>query len=171
MLHGRVREGHGDVQLSHPAKGHGFDRDFGRPRGNRRFGDDHRREAQLVIAREIEERFHLVRERVHRDEAEEAGVALVGVEHLHGQAQRGQGPHPADAEQDLLAQPVLDVAAVAGSPEHAALLGLPVVGPEYPDPANLVAAVGDLSAEPEPLVPLYLRRPDAKTLAERGLAR
>ncbi len=73
-----------------------------------------------------------------------------------------------DAPADV---PVLGVAAVAGSPEHAALMGLPVVGPEYPDPANLVAAVGDLSARPDPLVPLYLRRPDAKTLEERGLAR
>lgn len=70
---------------------------------------------------------------------------------------------PADVPADGLA-------AVAGSPDHAALFGLPVVGPEYPDSAGLVAAVADLSAQPEPLVPLYLRRPDAKTLAERGLA-
>jgi hypothetical protein len=45
-----------------------------------------------------------------------------------------------------------------------------VIGPEYPTAAELVAAVTDWSAEPDPLVPLYLRRPDAKTLAERGLA-
>ena len=30
-------------------------------------------------------------------------------------------------------------------------------------------AVADWRPDPEPLVPLYLRRPDAKTLAERGL--
>jgi tRNA threonylcarbamoyl adenosine modification protein YeaZ len=34
--------------------------------------------------------------------------------------------------------------------------------PRYPTPAGLVRAVADWSAEPAPLVPLYLRRPDAK---------
>jgi tRNA threonylcarbamoyl adenosine modification protein YeaZ len=58
--------------------------------------------------------------------------------------------------------------AVAGSPEHAALLGLPVCGPATPTPAGLVAAVSDWAAEPAPLVPLYLRRPDAKPLAARA---
>ncbi len=62
------------------------------------------------------------------------------------------------------------VTAVAGSPEHAALFGLPVVGPVYPSGAGLVAAVQDWD-DPQPLVPLYLRRPDAKTLAERGGSR
>jgi len=57
--------------------------------------------------------------------------------------------------------------AVAGSPEHAALFGLPVCQPVYPTPAGLVAAVRDWSAQPEPLVALYLRRPDAKPLAAR----
>ena len=59
---------------------------------------------------------------------------------------------------------------VAGSPVLAASFGLPVIGPEYPTAAELVAAVPDWTAEPDPLVPLYLRRPDAKTLVERGLA-
>ena len=45
-------------------------------------------------------------------EAEEAGVALVGVEHLGLEAEGAQRPHPADAEHDLLAQPVVLVAAV-----------------------------------------------------------
>lgn len=58
--------------------------------------------------------------------------------------------------------------AVAGSPEHAALFGLPLCGPSYPTPVGLVRAVGDWSDNPAPLVPLYLRRPDAKTLAERS---
>lgn len=40
----------------------------------------------------------------------------------------------------------------------------------HPTPAGLMAAIGDWDREPDPLVPLYLRRPDAKTLAERGLA-
>ncbi|MCV7075284.1 tRNA (adenosine(37)-N6)-threonylcarbamoyltransferase complex dimerization subunit type 1 TsaB [Mycobacterium szulgai] len=57
--------------------------------------------------------------------------------------------------------------AVAGSPEHAALFDLPHIEPVYPTPAGLVAAVSDWSAHPAPLVALYLRRPDAKPLAER----
>jgi tRNA threonylcarbamoyl adenosine modification protein YeaZ len=61
--------------------------------------------------------------------------------------------------------------AVAGSPEHAALFGLPICEPSYPTPAGLVAAVSDWSARPAALVPLYLRRPDAKTLAEREASR
>jgi len=57
--------------------------------------------------------------------------------------------------------------AVAGSPEHAGMFGLPVCGPVYPTPAGLIAAVSDLSDHPAPLVALYLRRPDAKPLAAR----
>src|ERR1700677_1763910 len=57
--------------------------------------------------------------------------------------------------------------AVAGSPEPAALFGLPRCEPVYPTPAGLVAAVPDWSAPPLPLVALYLRRPDAKPLAAR----
>lgn len=57
---------------------------------------------------------------------------------------------------------------VAGSPVHCALFDLPRIGPEHPRPAGLVAAVGDWDGAPAPLVPLYLRRPDAKTLAERA---
>jgi tRNA threonylcarbamoyl adenosine modification protein YeaZ/ribosomal-protein-alanine acetyltransferase len=53
--------------------------------------------------------------------------------------------------------------AVAGSPEHAALFDLPRRGPERPTAAGLVRAVSDWSATPNPLVPLYLRRPDATT--------
>lgn len=52
--------------------------------------------------------------------------------------------------------------AVAGSPEHAAMFALPRLAPVYPTAAGLVAAVDDWVSEPEPLVPLYLRRPDAK---------
>lgn len=52
--------------------------------------------------------------------------------------------------------------AVAGSPEHAAMFALPRLVPVYPTAAGLVAAVDDWVSEPEPLVPLYLRRPDAK---------
>lgn len=52
--------------------------------------------------------------------------------------------------------------AVAGSPDHTALFDLPRLAPSYPTAAGLVRAVGDWSAPPAPLVPMYLRRPDAK---------
>ncbi|SRX91933.1 hypothetical protein MSP7336_00154 [Mycobacterium shimoidei] len=75
--------------------------------------------------------------------------------------------------------------AVAGSPDHAALFDLPRCDPVSPTPRGLVRAVTmragtarggaapsavaiDWSQAPAPLVPLYLRRPDAKTLAERA---
>ena len=45
-------------------------------------------------------------------EAEEPGVALVGVEHVRLEAEGAQRPHAADAEHDLLAQAVVLVAAV-----------------------------------------------------------
>ncbi len=67
--------------------------------------------------------------------------------------------------------PVTDAVQVAGSPAQCALFALPCVEPTQPLPAGLLAAVQDWGGEPAPLVPLYLRRPDAKTLAERGLAR
>lgn len=55
--------------------------------------------------------------------------------------------------------------AVAGSPAHAELFGLPVLGPAHPDPFALVRAADldrvDLGATPPPLRPRYLRRPDA----------
>lgn len=66
--------------------------------------------------------------------------------------------------------PVGSALAVAGSPEHAALFDLPRLGATYPTAAGLVAAVSDWNAEPGPLIPMYLRRPDAKTLVERGVA-
>jgi len=55
--------------------------------------------------------------------------------------------------------------AVAGSPDHTALFGLPRLAPVYPSAAGLVGAVSNWVAEPDPLVPLYLRRPDAKPQA------
>lgn len=67
--------------------------------------------------------------------------------------------------------PVRDADRVAGPPEFAAMFGLPCIEPVYPTPAGLVAAVSDWTGEPGPLLPLYLRRPDAKTLAERGVSR
>jgi tRNA A37 threonylcarbamoyladenosine modification protein TsaB len=57
--------------------------------------------------------------------------------------------------------------AVAGSPDHAALFDLPRLTPAYPTVAGLVRGVADWTAEPAPLIPLYLRRPDAKPSAAR----
>lgn len=64
--------------------------------------------------------------------------------------------------------PAGDCEQVAGSPQQCALFDLPPIDPVRPSPAGLVAAVADWDADPAPLVPLYLRRPDAKTLAERA---
>jgi tRNA threonylcarbamoyl adenosine modification protein YeaZ len=61
----------------------------------------------------------------------------------------------------------VDADAVAGSPEHAALFDLPRLSPVYPTAAGLVRAVTDWTAEAVPLVPLYLRRPDAKPSVTR----
>jgi tRNA threonylcarbamoyl adenosine modification protein YeaZ len=66
-----------------------------------------------------------------------------------------------------------DADAVAGSPEHGALFDLPRSPASgrcpqsgfYPTAAGLVRAVADWTAAPAPLVPLYLRRPDAKPSA------
>jgi tRNA threonylcarbamoyl adenosine modification protein YeaZ/ribosomal-protein-alanine acetyltransferase len=55
--------------------------------------------------------------------------------------------------------------AVAGAPAHAALFHLPVLDIAYPTPAGLVAAVDNWCDDPPPPVPLYLRRPDARTSA------
>lgn len=60
--------------------------------------------------------------------------------------------------------PELGVTRVAGAPIYRDVLGLPVVAPEHPSPAGLVAAArAELLAgsTPGPLTPLYLRRPDA----------
>jgi ribosomal-protein-alanine N-acetyltransferase len=52
------------------------------------------------------------------------------------------------------------------------VLGLPVVDPPYPTAVGLVAVAADAlrsGREPEPLVPLYLRRPDATEPGTRKL--
>lgn len=67
--------------------------------------------------------------------------------------------------------PVGGAEQVAGSPVHCALFDLPRIEPTQPVPAGLAVAVAEWDGVPDPLVPLYLRRPDAKTLAERGMLR
>jgi len=54
-----------------------------------------------------------------------------------------------------------DASGVAGSQEHAALFGLPLLPPVHPTASALVRVV-DWTSAPEPVIPLYLRRPDAK---------
>ncbi|NLE79290.1 MAG: tRNA (adenosine(37)-N6)-threonylcarbamoyltransferase complex dimerization subunit type 1 TsaB [Rhodococcus sp.] len=59
---------------------------------------------------------------------------------------------------------------IAGSPSHVDFFDLPVEPVETPSPAGLVEVARAAlfsTAEPEPLVPLYLRRPDAVALADR----
>jgi tRNA threonylcarbamoyl adenosine modification protein YeaZ len=77
---------------------------------------------------------------------------------------RVEGPNvdrPAD-----VASRELDVRAAVGEGAvlYADVLGLPVVEPHHPTPVGLVAAAAAevlAGAEPGPLTPLYLRRPDA----------
>lgn len=67
-----------------------------------------------------------------------------------------------------------DATMIAGSAGHVGLFDLPAAEAESPTPAGLVltAAEGLTSGiTPEPLIPLYLRRPDAKTIAERAAAK
>lgn len=64
--------------------------------------------------------------------------------------------------------------AVAGSPAHAAVFELPVREVMSPTPEGLVTAARSAIVSgvvPDALVPLYLRRPDAKTIAEREAAK
>ncbi|GAA0525220.1 tRNA (adenosine(37)-N6)-threonylcarbamoyltransferase complex dimerization subunit type 1 TsaB [Saccharopolyspora subtropica] len=75
---------------------------------------------------------------------------------------RIDGPHvqrPADV-------PTSGFTTAAGT--MAELLGLAVAEPRHPTPVGLVAAAREaLSGEPAPLVPLYLRRPDAAEPGKR----
>ncbi|HEY0639358.1 MAG TPA: tRNA (adenosine(37)-N6)-threonylcarbamoyltransferase complex dimerization subunit type 1 TsaB, partial [Pseudonocardiaceae bacterium] len=68
--------------------------------------------------------------------------------------------------------PALGVTAAAGAGArlYGDVLGLPLAGPDHPTPGALVAVLADVlraGKEPEPLVPLYLRRPDAQEPASR----
>ncbi|WP_040837997.1 tRNA (adenosine(37)-N6)-threonylcarbamoyltransferase complex dimerization subunit type 1 TsaB [Nocardia brevicatena] len=63
---------------------------------------------------------------------------------------------------------------IAGSASHVDLFDLPVLPVETPSPAGLVrvaASAITAHATPEPLVPLYLRRPDAVEQSYRTLDR
>ena len=59
---------------------------------------------------------------------------------------------------------------IAGSASHVDMFDLPVEPVETPSPVGLVSVAAQalrVGVEPEPLVPLYLRRPDAVELADR----
>ncbi|MGD9530378.1 tRNA (adenosine(37)-N6)-threonylcarbamoyltransferase complex dimerization subunit type 1 TsaB [Pseudonocardia sp.] len=83
---------------------------------------------------------------------------------------RLSGPHvdpPAVAAQEMAE---LEVAAAAGSVAHVEALGLAFLEPAFPSPAGLVGAAASVlrsGTPPQPLVPLYLRRPDAEVPGER----
>ncbi|QBJ95494.1 tRNA (adenosine(37)-N6)-threonylcarbamoyltransferase complex dimerization subunit type 1 TsaB [Rhodococcus sp. ABRD24] len=74
---------------------------------------------------------------------------------------------------DVIKPSELDAApsrVIAGSASHVDMFDLPVEPVETPSPAGLVAVAAQalrVGVEPEPLVPLYLRRPDAVELADR----
>ncbi len=101
-------------------------------------------------------------------QAEEAGVPLVGVEHLGLEAERLQGAHAADAEEDLLADAVLGVAAVQPVGHQPALRGVAVhvavqevelhpahVGP--PD-LGLQGLTGEVDGDPHAVTALQRQR-------------
>lgn len=75
---------------------------------------------------------------------------------------RTTGPHVQRPDE----VPATELGIRVGAGEKAELVaGIDGVGPQYPSPVGLVeAARGELlaDAEPAPLVPLYLRRPDAR---------
>ncbi|MGC5254909.1 tRNA (adenosine(37)-N6)-threonylcarbamoyltransferase complex dimerization subunit type 1 TsaB [Gordonia sp. DT218] len=83
---------------------------------------------------------------------------------------RVSGPEvvaPARLVDDLASTPI-DL--VVGSPAHAELFGRRVGTATVPSVAGLLAAASDdlrTGARPEPLVPLYLRRPDAVESKDR----
>lgn len=82
------------------------------------------------------------------------------------------GPHVQRPEGVAEAAAEFGIRAAAGekASEHSDLFGVPAIGPVYPTPVGLVRAVAaDLiaGADPQPLVPLYLRRPDAEAPGPR----
>ena len=63
-----------------------------------------------------------------------------------------------------LAELGVSVACGAGARQYAGVLGLPVTGPDWPDPVALAEVAADrvrAGAPADPLTPLYLRHPDA----------
>ncbi|MGE3287550.1 MAG: tRNA (adenosine(37)-N6)-threonylcarbamoyltransferase complex dimerization subunit type 1 TsaB [Pseudonocardia sp.] len=82
---------------------------------------------------------------------------------------RLSGPHVDPPAVAALEMRELEVAAGAGSSAHVEALGFALLEPAVPSPAGLVAAASVLRSgtPPQPLVPLYLRRPDAEVPGAR----
>jgi tRNA threonylcarbamoyl adenosine modification protein YeaZ len=81
---------------------------------------------------------------------------------LYETGRRVTGPHV--DRPDAVAVADVDAMAGAGARQYADRLGLRLLDADYPDPRALVLAARDriLANEPtQPLIPLYLRRPDA----------
>jgi tRNA threonylcarbamoyl adenosine modification protein YeaZ len=79
-----------------------------------------------------------------------------------GAGRRVDGPHVQAPAEVAARAAELGTGVAAGA--SAGLVGLPVRSPESPSPAGLVAVAAQAlraGAAPEPLEPLYLRRPDA----------
>ncbi|MEU5691276.1 tRNA (adenosine(37)-N6)-threonylcarbamoyltransferase complex dimerization subunit type 1 TsaB [Actinosynnema sp. NPDC020468] len=79
---------------------------------------------------------------------------------------RVEGPHVDRAADVVGRSAAFGVVAATGEGAelYADTLGLPLLDARHPSPESLVAAVADrvlAGAEPDPLTPLYLRRPDA----------
>jgi tRNA threonylcarbamoyl adenosine modification protein YeaZ len=97
--------------------------------------------------------------------------AAYGPSGAHGRT-RLTGPHvhrPEDVPERIAG---LEISIAAGemAGKHRDVFGLDVIGPTYPTPAGLVrASAAELvaDADPPPLVPLYLRRPDAQAPGPR----
>ena len=94
-------------------------------------------------------------------ETEESRMPLVGVEHLGLDPGRLQGPHPTDAEQDLLADAVLGAAAVKtiGDRPQFVVVGVDVrieqiqLDPADPGPPHLglEQVAGQVDGRPDPV--------------------
>ncbi len=98
----------------------------------------------------------------------EAYWAAYGAPGPDGGRARLTGPHVRRPEELPEQLGTLEIHEAAGemATRHRELLGIVDVGPHHPSPVGLVAAAateltGD--AAPDPLVPMYLRRPDAGT--------
>lgn len=77
---------------------------------------------------------------------------------------RVSGPHVQAPAAAARRAAELGIGAAAGSSEHVVAVGLAMLAPPVPAPAGLVAVAADAlrsGVAPGPLVPLYLRRPDA----------
>ncbi len=101
---------------------HELDREAVDPGRNRRVGGEDAPGAHGL--HRLGERQAMAHELPGPLQSEEPGVPLVGVEHLGIQAQRLQGAHTADAEEDLLADAVLGVAAVQAVRHQPAVRGV-----------------------------------------------